>query len=309
MIIIAGTDDISNLIGSVTWSGDKDQIARKLVFTYGHTDQDNNIRSVDIPLGTRIMMYDDAGWLKFDGVLLALEKSESDITIKLSCQDMAFYLKSKVYNTYKGTPAQITAAVCAEFEILTGALADIEKEVKVVSTGEKTLYQIIQTAYEDAGMDVHIYMDGLILCTEEYGAQLVAVLTGDDSITAASYKSSIENLVDKVLVLDSNGKYVKSLQNDEDMAAYGLVQEVYKKSGDKVDVDAEAAKLIRSVENSGSISAVVYDYECIAGRKVAVMKAGSCLCGLFNIVSDSHTISNDEHKVTLGLDFKGVQDI
>ena len=68
---------------------------------------------------------------------------------------------------------------------MTGGLADNGKVVEVVSTGEKTIYQIIQTAYEDAGMDVHIYMDGLILCVEEFGAQIAAVLTGDDTVINA----------------------------------------------------------------------------------------------------------------------------
>ena len=43
MIMLAGENDISNLISNVTWSGDKDQISRKLAFTYLYTDQENQI--------------------------------------------------------------------------------------------------------------------------------------------------------------------------------------------------------------------------------------------------------------------------
>ena len=308
MKVFVGENNISNLLISATWSGDKDQIARKFVFTAVHTDQDANIKSVDIPLGSRILMYDDADVLKFDGVVLALEKEESDITIRLSCQDMAFYLKNEVYNTCKGTPSQITAAVCMEFEIATGDLADNGKTVEIVSTGDKTIYQIIRAAYEDAGMDVYIYMEGILLCTEEFGAQIAAVLTGDDSIISASYKSSMENMVNQVLILNDKGKYIKTIQNEEDMSAYGTVRKIYKKSDTKKDADEEAAKLIKRVENSGSISITAKDFDCITGRKVAVMKAGSYICGLFHIVSDSHTISGGEHKVTLGLDFEKVQE-
>ncbi len=308
MIMIAGEYDISNLVGNVTWSGDRDQMARKLAFDYIHTDQDYNIKGPDIPLGTRIMMYDDLGALKFDGVVLSLEKEESDVKIKLSCQDMAFYLKSEVYNTYKGTPAEITGAVCAEFGIATGMLADNGKTVEVVSTGEKSIYQIITSAYEEAGMDVHIHMDGLILCAEEYGARTAAVLTGDDQVISAAYKSSIENLVDQVLILSNKGKFIRKLQDEENITVYGMVQKIYKKSGGKKDADEEALKLIRGVENTGSITITARDFECITGRKVMVIKAGSSILGLFSVVSDNHTISNGEHKVTLGLDFKGVKD-
>lgn len=307
MMIYAGDKDISNLIGSVTWSGDKDQIARKLSFTYAYADQDSNIRSADLPLGTRVCMYDDDGRLKFDGVLLSLEKAEAGITLKVSCQDMAFYLKSKVYNTYKGTPAQITGIVCSEFGIPVGSLADAEKEVEVISTGEKTIYQIIVAAYEAAGVEINLYMDSLNICTEIFGSTIAAVLTGDDSIIEASYQSSIENLVDKVLILDNKGKFKKKLQNDSDVISFGVVQEIYKHSDSKKDIDQEAMKLLKSVENSGKISAGVKDFEIVTGKMIMIEKAGSTIKGLFKIVSDSHTVSNGEHMVTIGLDFEGVQ--
>lgn len=307
MMIYAGDKDISNLIGSVTWSGDKDQIARKLSFTYAYADQDSNIRSTDLSLGTRVCMYDDDGRLKFDGVLLSLEKEEADITLKVSCQDMAFYLKSKVYNTYQGTPSQITSIVCSEFGIPVGSLADAEKEVEVVSTGEKTIYQIIMAAYEAAGVKINLYMDSLSVCTEIFGSVIAAVLTGDDSVIEASYKSSIENLVDKVLILDNKGNFQKQLQNDADIVSFGIVQEVYKHSDSKKDTDQEAMRLLKSVENSGKISASVKDFEIVTGKMVMIEKAGSKIKGLFKVVSDSHAVSNGEHNVTIGLDFEGVQ--
>lgn len=308
MMIYAGEADISDLIGSVTWSGDKDQIARKLSFTYIHTNQDTNIRSGDLELGMRVSMYDGNGALKFDGVILSIEKEEEDISLKISCQDMAFYLKSKVYNTYKGTPAQITSAICSEFGIPTGELCDVTDEVKVISTGEKTIYQVIKAAYEAAGVEVNLYMDSLSVCTELFGSVTAAVLTGDDSVTGASYKSSMENLVDKVLILNDHGTFKKTLSCDEDISAYGVIQEIYKHSNSKKDADKEAAKLLKSVENSGKITAGVQDFECVTGKKVMIQKSGSAIKGLFRIVSDSHTISDGEHMVTIGLDFEGVED-
>lgn len=307
MIMIAGNDDISSLIGSVTWSGDKDQMARRLNFTYICTDQDKNVKSVDIPLGTRILMYDDSGKLKFDGMLVSITKDEADLMMSLACYDMAFYLKSKVFNTYKGTPGQIVKEVCSEFGIQTGTLADAGKKVKVVSTGEKTIYQVITSAYEDAGIKAHVYMDGLLLCTELFGEHIAAVLTGDDSITSAFYSSSIENLVDQVLIMDEKGRHIGMLQNEADIAAYGIIREIHKKKGDAISADEEAGKLLKSIANSGSITACVLDYECVTGRKVAVYKAGSSICGLFSIVSDNHTIADGVHKVKLGLDFEGVE--
>lgn len=305
MKIIAAGVDISGLVGKVTWSGDSKQFARKLSFSYAHTNRDDNIIKVDVPLGSRVLMYDDGGRLKFDGVALTQNKNESGADLTVGCKDMAFYLRSKVYNTYKGTPTQITAAVCSEFGIPVGTLLDEPKIVDVVSTGEKMIYQVIEAAYEAAGVEVHIYMAGLSVCTEAPGAVLAAVYTGDDSVIDAVYQSSIEELVDQVYILDKNGKFLRAVQNDADMTAYGVVREIYKAEDGKKDADAEAKKLIRSVENSGSIEVTVSDYEAVAGRRVMVMKAGSSIAGEFVVVSDNHNIENGKHTAKLGLDFKG----
>lgn len=307
MKMIAAGIDISELVGKVTWSGDKAQYARKLSFSYAHTNRDDNIAKVDVPLGSRVIMYDDAGQIKFDGVAVTQEKSEAAAELKLDCRDMAFYLRSKVYNTYKGTPARITEAVCREFGIPAGALYDVPGIVSVVSTGEKTIYQIIEAAYEAAGVEIYIYMEGLAVCTEVPGTRLAAIYTGDDSVTDAVYKSSIENLVDQVYILNKNGKFLRAVQNEADMAAYGTVREIYKAEDNKKDADAEARKLLKSVENSGSIEVKAEDYEAVTGRSIMVMKAGSSIVGEFIIVSDSHSIENGNHTVKLGLDFAGVK--
>ena len=81
MKIIAAGVDISGLIGKVEWSGDEAQHARKLSFSYAHTNRDDNIVKVDVPLGSRVLMYDDAGKLKFDGVALTQDKNEAGVTL------------------------------------------------------------------------------------------------------------------------------------------------------------------------------------------------------------------------------------
>ena len=306
MKIITAGMDISGLIGKAAWSGDSKQFARKLSFSYAHTNRDDNIMKVDVPLGSRVLMYDDVGRLKFDGVALTQEKNEAGVDLTVGCKDMAFYLRSKVYNTYKGTPAQIVTAVCSEFGIPVGVLLDIPKIVSVVSTGEKMVYQVIEAAYEEACVDVHIYMEGLAVCTELPGTRLAGIYTGDDFVTDAAYKSSIEDLIDQVFIMDKNGKFLRAVQDDADIAAYGIVRDIYKLEDNKKDADAEARKLIRGVENSGSIDIMAADYEAVTGKRVVVMKAGSSIAGEFVIVSDSHSMENGKHTVKLGLDFKGV---
>lgn len=95
MRIEANGVDVSNFIGTVTWSGDVTQMARKLAFTYLYTDLSTDIEVVEINIGNRILAYDDSGDLIFDGIVITEEFEETDIKKSITAADYAFYLKIK----------------------------------------------------------------------------------------------------------------------------------------------------------------------------------------------------------------------
>ena len=153
MQILADGMDISSLIETISWSGDENQMARKLTFSYVYTNQDPNIRKAEVTYGSRIRMAD-----LFDGIAVSEERTESGITKSITAYDYAWYLKSKVHGTFEGSPAAVAAAVCAQAGIAVGALYDEAKEVEIVTTGEKTIYQVITEAYD--GLDCYVSMQG-----------------------------------------------------------------------------------------------------------------------------------------------------
>ncbi|MCM1561960.1 MAG: hypothetical protein NC123_20880 [Butyrivibrio sp.] len=146
-------------------------------------------------------------------------------------------------------------------------------------------------------------MDGMSLCIEKYGAELAGAVTGDDYVTDGSYKSSIENMVNKVVLLDAADQPVGEVTNG--LQQYGTIQDAYKISGSEVNLTAEAEKLLKGIEESGKITVKgLPSFQ--TGKAVIVEKVNSKIRGWLVIISDSHTIRDAEHTASLGLRFDAV---
>lgn len=303
MIIIADNIDISSYVGTITWSGDISQMARKLAFDYLYTDLSQDVTQIEISVGSRVLMYSDSGILLFDGIVISEEFDESDIKKSIQAADYAFYLKSEVYGQFKGTPHHVTATVLAMFGIEAGQMPEDAGEVSLLATGDKTIYQIITEAYEAAGSRVYIHMTGTVLNIEKIGSRPAGMVSGDDSVISARYKSSMENMINRVAVINASSSLITNADSED--TKYGIIQKVYKHDSKDKDMMAEAMKLFKSLENSGSVS-VRGDTGYTAGRSVIVEKVNSRIKGLFNITSDNHTFSSGQHTANLTLDFSGV---
>lgn len=304
MRIEANGIDVSNFIGTVTWSGDVTQMARKLAFTYLYTDLSTDIEVVEINIGNRILAYDDSSNLIFDGIVITEEFEETDIKKSITAADYAFYLKNKVYGEFKGNPAQVVRKVLSMFDIPAGEILEAAGDINILAAGDKTIYQIVEEAYSAEADGVYIKMIGTTLNIEKIGTICVGTYTGDDFVTSAKYKSSIENMVNTVAIIDGNSRLVNRTSNEDDLI-YGVIQEVYKHDDEKKNALDEAKKLMKSVENSGSIT-IKGDYSVTAGTSVIVEKVNSRIQGLFKITSDSHSITNGQHTTTITLDFTKV---
>lgn len=306
IVVVNGLQiDISTYIATISWSGDKNQMARKLSFAYLYTEDNVGIQMVAIELGHRILAYDDLDRLIFDGIVIGRDRKETDIKMTISAVDYAWYLKSKVFRVYEGTPQQITMQVLQANGIMAGELLASVAVVKVISTGDKSICDVIRTAYEAAGCNAYIYMQSVNVCVGEFGAQICGTVTGDDFVTDASYKDSIENLVDRVAILDKDDNLVSTIDNAEDVDRFGVMQDVYKVSDDTANIMAEAQKIFKSIENSGNIT-VRGNMAFLTGKSIVVGKVNSMIRGKFQITADNHSISNGVHTTSLTLDFEGV---
>ena len=260
--------DFSKHIESISWSGDENQLARKVTISYLYAPDSKTIHNVAAGKGGRLIMT-ESGRIWFDGIIVTEERSESGITMQNMAYDYAWYLRSKAMGVYKGSPGTVAAMVCGENGIPCGSIYDPGGEVEIISTGEKSISQVVKEAY----------------------------------VTDGSYKSSIENMVNKVVLLDAADQPVGEVSNG--MEQYGTIRDAYKISGSELDPLAEAEKLLKGIEESGKIVVKGYpDFQ--TGKAVIVEKVNSKIRGRFVIISDSHTIRDAEHTATLGLRFDTV---
>lgn len=300
--------DITNLLINVTWSGDYKSCARKLEFSLISSASDINIPKVDIPLMSVISFYEDDNEL-FKGFVYEREKS-SDNSMSFLCYDYCAKLNDiKVsYNIKNETASSIYNKFLTEYKLNKGDIVQANTKIKKVFLGT-TAYDMIMTAYTEEAKKTNkkymIYSKGDKFYASEKGVvKLKLAFEEGKNILSSSFKESVSNMVNKVLIVDDNGNKVSEVKNDDWLKTYGLFQGVYKKQEDK-DANAEAKAMLNGIEQSCSLSGFG-DTTCITGYGVQVKDSHTGLVGLFYIDSDTHTWCGGNYTIDLELNFKNI---
>lgn len=299
-VVLGSGVDISGTVASARYSGDMNKVARELELTLASSVQSY------ITIGEKVAAYLD-GTQFFYGIILNVPSVANAQTMNIKCVDFGIYLsKNKTYKVYSGTAREIAKEVCNEFGIATGSLASKSGQRKITSTGDKSAYDVIREAYEEENAvdrEYVIYIKNRKLYVEKAGSDVVADIYGKYNITSASYSESIENMVNRVIILDEKGEKKKdSVEDKENRNRYGTFTETYKRQKDKNDRE-EAKKKLKGVVKTGSVGALG-DINCIAGKAIRLADTGSKLKDKYTISADSHTFSAGDHQMNLTLYFK-----
>lgn len=302
--------DITNLLINVTWSGDYKSCARKLEFSLISSPMDKNIPKVDIPLMSVISFYEDDNEL-FRGFVYEREKS-SDNAMSFLCYDYCAKLNDiKVSKNIKNqTASTIYNNFLTEYGLNKGDIIQANTGVTKVFLGV-TAYDMIMTAYTEeakaTGKKYMLYSKGDKFCASKKGiVKLKLSFEEGKNILSSSFKESVSNMVNKVLIVDDNGNKVSEVKNDEWLKTYGLFQDVYKQQEGK-DSNAEAKAMLKDIEQTCSLTGFG-DTTCITGYGVQVKDTYTGLVGLFYIDSDTHTWEGGNYTINLELNFKNIMD-
>ncbi|WP_206168348.1 hypothetical protein [Veillonella sp. VA139] len=303
-------NDISHLVNSATWSGSRIQAARKLEFTYTQEPRDPNFPVYPVGVGETIKAYSEDGALQFVGNIYSTERKTSASTISVTCYDNMFILsKSKTTKKFTNMTAEdITKSVCAEMGIKVGKLAKTKEKMTFIANN-KSGYQIIVMAYTEAskktGKKYQTMMEGDELDVIEKGS-LIEGLVIDQyrNITDSSYKESIENMVNKVMVTDDKGNLIRYESNDDHIKRYSMIQEVYKEGKNKNTAE-EVKAIFKGPERSGTIDCLG-DYDAVSSYSVEIRDVITQLSGKFWIKSDTHTFQNGQHTMKLEIEFENI---
>ena len=308
--LIVANKDVSQVVEKITWSGDTKQVARTLVFTVATKRSDRFLPKVTINEGDNVLFKSDGKTL-FGGPVFDVDKSGSGNVVTYTALDLMFYINnSDVNKVFDDTPEAITAWVCANLGVPFGTAAPTGIKVYMPCLGKKG-YEAIMMGYTAASRQngkkyIPLMKNVNQLCVIEKGALCGVVLDGGYNLIDANYKTSLQKLVDKVLITDKNGKVVGKVENAQAQKKYGVVQRVYKQEDGK-DANTEAKALLKTLEQSGSVKAIS-DTRAVAGYAIAVQEAATGLYGKFYIESDSHTFEDGKEEMQLTLAFSNMMD-
>lgn len=293
MRIVVNDKDITNICVNATWSGDIDERSRSLNFTYLYNPK-ISMPLVKVEIGDSINLFDDKNRLLYVGVVTEVASSLSGSDVSVTSRDVLWYLgKNKVAGVYTGSAEAITRKILDEFGISVGNLENIAVDKNVISTGDKTIYKAISEAY---GEDYYIVALGEKVEVRKKGSEVVAVLSGKANLIDASYKKSMEDMINRVIVLnDDNGK-VFEISAEENLK-YGILQEVIKAEKDK-DVSVSAKEKLVGIKDDSTITATG-NFDIISGKAVIIQDTSNNFTGKFLVTSDSHSFSGGEHTMSL----------
>ena len=293
MKIIANNKDITNLCVNATWSGDIDERSRSLNFTYLYNPK-ILMPLVKVEIGDSINFFDNKNRLLYVGVVTEVASSLSGSDVSVTSRDVLWYLgKNKVAGVYTGSAEAITRKILDEFSIPVGNLESTSVDKTVISTGDKTIYKAISEAY---GEDYYIVTVGEKVEVRKKGSEVVAVLSGKANLIDASYKKSMEDMINRVIVLnDDNGK-VFEISAEENLK-YGILQEVIKAEKDK-DVSVSAKEKLVGIKDDSTITATG-NFDIISGKAVIIQDTSNNFTGKFLVTSDSHSFSGGEYTMSL----------
>ena len=312
MKIISGGKDLGQLIERAVWSGDAKQVARKLEFTLAKNTKDPNFPNVTLSEGDEVILQDDAGKNLFGGILIDIDKNAGSNTVSYLAYDLMFYVNnSELTKDFSGTPEAIAAEVCAALGITPGNFAQTGISINNPCV-QKTGYVVIQSSYTAAArQNGKKYMPMITelnrLSVIEKGVDCGVQMTAEANISEASYKMSLQNMVNKVLITDKKGKVVGTAEDTESQQKYGTVQKIIKEEKGK-DAKAEAKAMLKNGEASASVSGFPDDPRAVSGYSLLIEEPETGLLGKFYISGDTHTYENGKAVMALTLEFENLMD-
>ena len=308
--LTAGGKDISQLVEKVTWSGDSKQVARKLAFFIATRSTDRFLPKVTINEGDSVLFKDGDRTL-FGGPVFDIEKSASGNLTTYTAFDLMFYINnSDISKVFDDTPEAITAWICSHLGVPFGSAAPTGIKVYLPWLGKKA-YEAIMAAYTTASRKngkkyIPLMQNVNQVCVIEKGTLCGVVLDGGYNLTEAAYKTSLQKLVDRVIVTDRNGNQTGVVEDAGAQSKYGVVQHVYKQE-DGRDAAAEARSRLHVIDQTATVSAVS-DTRAVSGYAIAVQEAVTGLYGKFYIESDTHTFEDGKEAMQLALAFSNMMD-
>lgn len=307
--IVAGArQDISRLVRTVTWSGSRINVARKLEIDFTQDDRDPQCPAINFDNGYTVVAADESGNLFFEGNIYRYKRNRAESNIHLVCFDHLHVMKaSTMTKEFKNAaPSDIAREMCSSLGVIPGNIASAGVSVSFIANN-KSGYQIIMMAYTEAnkknGKLYQPIMNGARLDVIEKGTAIANfVLDSHKNMTNSEYEESIEKIINQVAILDEQGNVTGYERQADSIQKYSAFQTVLKTDPNKnMKQEADAIFKNNKVERSGYITAIG-DYRAVSSYSVQV--TDGIFNGKFWIKQDTHTFKEGQHEMKLELEFE-----
>lgn len=297
--------DISSYVTSATLSGDYRSASRTLDFGNVLSRLDPNFSNVYLNLGDNIQLIEGDETL-FHGVVWDRGKQTDSNELSYMARDFGIYLnKNKAsYNFSSIMPEAIAQKVCKDFGIEVGEIAKTGVKISRKFLGA-SLYDIIMTAYTLANDKKYmcLFIGKKLNVIEK--ATLKTKALDITNLLTNSVSESLNEMVNKVNIYNSNNKFIKAIERPDDIKNFGVMTEHLKSSDN--DYTLKANKMLKGVSSKIAVTNFG-DTSYISGRKVEYTDPYSGKKGLFFIDEDEHNWKNSIYTNKLTLNFENLMD-
>ena len=305
---------LTDIVTNVSWSGSIKSPYRELNFEFIQAVNDEKVKSIGLSANSTCCFY-VGGKEIFRGNIIEVEKVSSNNGIRVTAYDIGYVLhKDEVsYNFVNKSASEIAKTVFAgkdgQMKLPVGKIAKGDSKITKMFIGVSR-YETIMTAYTEHAktskkkymIDVDIDKFNVI---EKGEVKLKILFNEKQNVEYSSYKESVANVVNRVLVVDEQGNKLQVKTNKEFRKLYHTVSKVIeqKKDGKTEDIDAAFHGLDRTCDLHG-----YGDITCKSGYKVQVKDSYTGLIGDFYIDKDKHSWIGGKYSIDLELNFDNIMD-
>ncbi|WP_418655193.1 XkdQ/YqbQ family protein [Clostridioides difficile] len=303
--------NITDIVEKVTWSGDYKSPSRTLEFSIVQSASDVNFQQINIPIASTVCFYVDEKEI-YRGMIINRSKDSSNNSISFVSKDMGFLLtQSEVsYNFKDKLVEEIAKQVFNDNKLSIGNIPKTNVKYTKMFIGV-TGYDTIMSAYTEASkttkkkymIEANIDKFNVI----EKGIITLNVMFEEGSnLINTSFSESMENVKNKVLVVDQYGNKISEKIDDKIFKDVGVIMQkvIQQQENSTVDIESE----FKGIEQTCNLKGYG-DVSCITGRGVKVKDSYTGLVGLFYIDTDKHNWdSNGNYEIDLDLNFQNIMD-
>lgn len=313
--------DLTPFCKTISISGDKGQVARKLEVTFHYSIWDKNHSKVQVGPGSKVWVLLDNKQI-FYGIVWGRELKSNE-EISFAAFDYLIYLQqSSVTYNFKNILVE---------EGIRKILKDLGMPIKsIVNTGITTSRIIQDQSAYDAIMEL------LTQATKVNGKQYILIndrketsviekgktvadfkikssIKGDmdNNVLSASYKDTMENMVNRVKIYDNDGNYIGEVGNSNLFDYFGMIQKNYTKEEGKNHITV-ARNMLHDLDRTVSVECLG-NWNCRTGFAVntEMFYVSTLSNATMHIDSDTHTweVATNKYTMSLSLNFESTMDM